>query len=206
LRFGHVIGLEPSELAIQLLKDRHPEIEVVPGAVADLATLFAADRFDLATIMGVLYHRNVADPAQSLVNVWRILRPGGWLIWNEGVYPVLARAHDEFVEAGRRFRPREMRALLAGAGFRVQFASHLLGWAFPIALALALSHRARQSLFGPRSYVEHVSDDRPLPGVLNATLRELTYLEWACSLRHIKAPVGVAYLAIAQKPLESATD
>ncbi|MEX2113727.1 MAG: class I SAM-dependent methyltransferase [Pirellulales bacterium] len=197
-RFGHVVGLEPSELALRLLQERHPELDVVPGAVADVDVLFPGEHFDLATIMGVLYHRDVADPAESLRKVRSVLRPGGWLIWNEGVYPILARTHDEFVEAGRRFRPSEMRALLVGAGFRVRFASHLLGWAFPIALALALSHRARRTLFGPQRYANHVSDDRPLPRVVNAALRELTYLEWACSLRHLKAPVGVAYLTIAQ--------
>jgi hypothetical protein len=114
------------------------------------------------------------------------------------VYPILARTHDEFVEAGRRFRPSEMRALLAGAGLRLQFASHLLGWAFPIGLGLALSHRTRRALAGKQDYTAHVSDDRPLPRWVNASLRELTYLEWACSMRHLKMPCGVAYLAIAQ--------
>jgi hypothetical protein len=126
------------------------------------------------------------------------LKPGGWLIWNEGVYPILARTHDEFVEAGRRFRPSEMRARLAGAGFRVRFASHLLGWAFPIGLGLALAHRARCALSGKRDYTAHVSDDRPLPRMVNSALRELTYWEWACSTRRLKMPCGVAYLAIAQ--------
>ncbi len=66
--FGRVVGLEPSPLAIELLKASHPDIEVVPGAVADLGSLFAAEQFDLATIMGVLYHRNVADPGEALAN------------------------------------------------------------------------------------------------------------------------------------------
>lgn len=197
-RFGHVTGLEPSELAIRLLKQRRPEIDVVQGAVDDIDTLFPPSCFDLATIMGVLYHRNVADPAAALGKVRRALKPGGWLVWNEGVYPILARTHDEFVEAGRRFRPSEMRALLAGAGFRLEFASHLLGWAFPIGLTLALSHRARRALAGHRDYSAHMSDDRPLPGWVNSALRELTYFEWASSLRHVKMPCGVAYLAIAQ--------
>ncbi len=201
--FGRVVGLEPSPLAIQLIKESHPDIDVLQGSVSDLGSLFAAEQFDLATIMGVLYHRDVADPGAALANVGRVLRPGGWLIWNEGVHPILTRTHDEFVEAGRRFRPGEMRALLAGAGFRVESAAHLLGWAFPIALSLAVAHRVRQSLRGPRALEAHTSDDRPLPGVVNAALRELTYLEWACSRWHVKAPLGVAYLAIAQKPPET---
>ena len=199
-RYGHVTGLEPSSLAIELLKTRYPRLDVVQGGVQDIVSSFEPGRFDLATILGVLYHRDVADPALALRQAGDVLRPGGWLIWNEGVYPILARAHDEFVEAGRRFRPREMRALLEAEGFRVRFASHLLGWGFPIALVLAAVHRARRRMFPSRSYKDHASDDRPLPRWINAALRELTYFEWSCSLRHIKMPLGVSYLVIAQKP------
>jgi SAM-dependent methyltransferase len=198
-QFGQVTGIEPSGLAISLLAKRYPELRVVQGTVADLSTLVAPGSFDLATIMGVLYHRGVADPAAALGEVNRALAPGGWLVWNEGVYPILARTHDQFVHAGRRFRPRQMHRLLAEQGFSVRFASHLLAWGFPIALALGMLHRAKRALFRARSYDAHVSDDRPLARPLNALLRELTYFEWACSLRRLKMPFGVSYLAIAQK-------
>jgi SAM-dependent methyltransferase len=199
-RFGHVRGLEPSPLAIELCNSRYPESDVVQGRAGDIAELFAAGSFDLATIMGVLYHRDVADPADALRQVNHALKPGGWIIWNEGVYPMLARGHDAFVEAGRRFRPREMRRLLGTAGFNVRFASHLLGWGFPLAFGLGMLHRARRWMTPARRYAGHVSDDRPLPRPLNVVLRELTYLEWACSLRRLKLPFGVSYLVIAQKP------
>jgi SAM-dependent methyltransferase len=199
-RYGRVRGLEPSPLAIELCNARYPESHVVQGGAGDIAALFGAGTFDLATIMGVLYHRGVADPAEALRQVNHALKPGGWIIWNEGVYPILARAHDTFVEAGRRFRPREMRALLEAAGFSVRFGSHLLGWGFPLALALGMLHRARSWTAPARSYDGHVSDDRPLPRPLNAALRELTCFEWACSLRSLKLPFGVSYLVIAEKP------
>jgi SAM-dependent methyltransferase len=198
-RFGSVTGLEPSQLAIRLLKKRYPEMNALHGAVDDLSTLVAPGSFDLATIMGVLYHRGVPDPAIALREVNRALAPGGWIVWNEGVYPILARSHDQFVHAGRRFRPGEMHKLLTDEGFCVRFASHLVGWGFPIALGLALLHRTKRRLFCPRSYDKHVSDDRPLPRVVNALLRELTYFEWACSLGRLKLPFGVSYLVIAQK-------
>jgi SAM-dependent methyltransferase len=174
-------------------------MNVIQGGVDDLEALVAPASFDLATIMGVLYHRGVADPAAALHQVNRALQPGGWLIWNEGVHPILARAHDAFVDSGRRFRPREMRALAQGAGFQVRFASHLLGWAFPIALTLAGAQRARQRWMRSRAAEDHSLDDRPLPRPLNKALRELTYFEWACSLRGLKLPFGVSYLLIARK-------
>lgn len=213
-RFGHVTGLEPSPMAIALLKARYPHLDVVPGGVADIDALLAPASFDLATIMGVLYHRDVADPAGALRQVNRVLRPDGWIVWNEAVYPILARAHDELVQAGRRFHPRAMRTLLEAEGFRVRFGSHLLGWGFPFGLALAMMHRAKRWVLRGRrdddpgcddascddaSCDDASRDDRPLPRLLNALLRELTYFEWACSLAHLKVPCGVSYLVIAQK-------
>jgi SAM-dependent methyltransferase len=198
-RFGDVTGLEPSALAVELLHKRYPDMRVLQGSVDDLQSLVEPGSFDLATILGVLYHRCVADPAAALRQVHRALAGGGWLVWNEAVHPILARSHDEFVDAGRRFRPREMHALLAGAGFSVRLASHLVGWGFPIGLGLGVLHRAGRRLFGRRSFERHVSDDRPLPRPLNALLRELTYFEWRCTLGRLKMPLGVSYLAIAQK-------
>lgn len=198
-RFGHVTGLEPSSVAIELLKARYPDLEVVQGAVENISSLLKPASFDMATILGVLYHRDVADPALALHQVSHALKPGGWIVWNDAVYPILARAHDDFVETGRRFRPREMHALLEAEGFKVRFASHLVGWGFPIALVLAMLHRARQWVFRPRRDNDQLCDDRPLPPLLNTMLREVTYFEWACSLRHIKLPFGVSYLMIAQK-------
>ncbi len=198
-RFGRVTGLEPSSIAIELLRQRAAPVRVVQGAVDDAATLLDADAFDLATIMGVLYHQNVVDPGHALQQVARTLKPGGWLVWNEAVYSILRREHDDFVETGRRFTPRQMKALLEQAGFSVHFSSHLLAWGFPVGMALGVLHRIRRRVAGSRAYDEHVSDDRPLPPLLNATLRELTFLEWACALRHIKAPFGVSYLILARK-------
>jgi SAM-dependent methyltransferase len=198
-QFGKVTGLEPSPRAIELLRARHPDLAVIQGTVDELAGLVRPASFDLATVMGVLYHQQVADPAAALSQIHSSLAPSGWLVWNEGVYPWLAREHDAFVEAGRRFRPGQMRRLLQAAGFRVRFGSHLLGWAFPIALSLGLLHRAKRRLRRERAFDDHVSDDRPLPAALNAVLREVTYCEWACALRRLKLPWGVSYLVIAQK-------
>jgi SAM-dependent methyltransferase len=198
-RFGHVTGLESSPAAIALLKAHYQDLDVVQGEVDDIPVLLGSTSFDLATIMGVLYHRNVTDPAAALRQISHALTPDGWIVWNESVYPILARRHDQFCEAGRRFRPWEMRMLLEAEGFTVRFGSHLLGWGFPIALALAMLNRASKLVIRSHQSDDHVSDDRPLPPFLNAMLREFTYLEFACSLRGLKMPFGVSYLVIAQK-------
>jgi SAM-dependent methyltransferase len=197
---GCVTGLEPSALAIEILHANYPRLRVVRGSVDEVPALFDRQCFDLATIMGVLYHVKVIDPVTSLANIRQAIKPGGWIVWNEAVYPWLARQHDDFVHAGRRFYPRQMHRMLSEAGFEVRFGSHLLAWAFPVAVALAAAHRARQLL----SRVLHLkpaadpADDRHLPAFFNAALGQLTYAEWYAALKMAKLPFGVSYLVIAQ--------
>jgi SAM-dependent methyltransferase len=219
--FGNVTGVEPSELAIQLCRETYPQLRVLRGRVQDLAALVPAGSFDLATILGVLCHKDVPDPREGLEAVGRCVRPGGWIVWGDCVYPCLARQHDEFVQAERRFYPRQMHRLLAGAGFRVAASTPMLGWAFPLALGLAAAHRLKRRFHRVGRPFQAVSDkrrpgkavlrpggaggalectdDRPLPGPLNAVLEGLTYWEWRLSLWGIKMPLGVSRLLLAQK-------
>jgi SAM-dependent methyltransferase len=202
--YGEVTGVEPSELAIQLCRESYPDLHVMRGAVQDLAALVPAGAFDLATVLGVLCHRDVPDPLLGLQIVGRCLKDRGWLVWGDCVYPCLAREHDEFVAAQRRFYPRQMHRLLAQAGFRVVTSAHLLGWAFPLAFGLAMTHRLRRR-FGRngQSVAELQStDDRPLPGPLNAALEAITYWEWRLSLSGLKVPFGVSRLILARKEKE----
>ncbi|MBI3838534.1 MAG: class I SAM-dependent methyltransferase [Planctomycetia bacterium] len=201
-KLGRVTGLEPNALAIGLLQAKYPTLNVVQGTIAQLPGLVQQSSYDLATVMGVLYHRNVADPGSALRNISAALKPDGWIIWNEAAYPFLARKHDRFVQSQRRFYPREMRGLLEEAGFEVQFGSHLLAWAFPIGVALAAAHQARKlvSAILPLKPDRDPADDRPLPAFLNSALRRVTYWEWHASLKRLKFPFGISYLVIARKP------
>jgi len=199
--YGDVTGVEPSELAIQLCHESYPRLRVLQGAVQDLAALVPAGAFDLATVLGVLCHKDVPDPLCGLRAIGRCLRPGGWLVWGDCVYPCLSREHDEFVGAARRFYPRQMHRLLTEAGFRVLASAHLLGWAFPLALGLAAVHRLRRR-FGRNGQAvaeRQSTDDRPLPGPLNAALEAITYWEWRLSLAGLNIPLGVSRLILARK-------
>jgi SAM-dependent methyltransferase len=197
---GQVTGLEPNALAILLLRAKYPTLNVVQGTIADLPGLVKPSTYDLATVMGVLYHKNVADPGSALRNVRAALKPGGWVIWNEAAYPFLARKHDRFVQSQRRFYPRQMHRLLEEAGFEVQFGSHLLAWAFPIGLALAAAHQARQwiATIVPLKPARDPADDRRLPAFLNSVLCRVTYWEWYASLARLKVPFGISYLVVAR--------
>jgi len=199
--YGDVTGVEPSELAIELCRESYPQLRVIRGSVQDLRELVPAGSFDLATVLGVLCHRDVPDPRSGLESLGRCLKPHGWLIWGDCVYPCLAREHDEFVGAQRRFTPRQMHRLLSEAGFRVVHSAHMLGWAFPLALGLAAGHRLRRRFGRSAEFVaeRQSTDDRPLPAPVNAALEAITYGEWRLSFCGLKAPVGVSRLILARR-------
>jgi hypothetical protein len=67
-----------------------------------------------------------------------------------------------------------------------------------------MTHRLRRR-FGRngQSVAELQStDDRPLPGPLNAALEAITYWEWRLSLSGLKVPFGVSRLILARKEKE----
>ncbi|MHB1034271.1 MAG: class I SAM-dependent methyltransferase [Pirellulales bacterium] len=200
-KYGRVIGVEPSSLAIDLLRAQYPDLPVVQGTIEDLPDLVPAERFDLATVLGVLCHKGVPDPAAGLAAICGRLREGGRILWGDCVYPCLARQHDEFVDCRRRFYPGQMLRLLRAGGFEVEFASHLLGWAFPVALGMAALHRLKRRWGAAGDGGERLesTDDRPLNKYINAALYWLTYGEWRAGFAGLKAPVGVSYLVIARK-------
>jgi demethylmenaquinone methyltransferase/2-methoxy-6-polyprenyl-1,4-benzoquinol methylase len=135
---GRVTGLDFSERMLERAREKAPSIEWVRGDL--LALPFPAGSFDAATVgFGV---RNVADLATGFRELRRVLRPGGGLAcleitrpegalapffraWFDGAVPLLGRvlpggeAYTYLPASVRRFPgPRDLAALLAGAGFR----------------------------------------------------------------------------------------
>ena len=198
-KFGHMIGLEPSSVALTLLKEKFPELDVRQGVVDDIVSVVGADAHDLVTALGVLYHRDVSDPSSAVRNIAKVLRSGGWFLWNECIYPQLWREHDDFVHCGRRFYPREMHAILEGNGFDVIHSSNLLAWGTPIALALSLCYRIRTRVFRRGLASKRHTDDRPLPDMLNRLLMQLTDLEWRLGESSVRLPFGVSRIILARK-------
>jgi SAM-dependent methyltransferase len=193
-KFGEVVGLEPSPLARQLCAERYPDLKVVAGGVEELTTLFQPNSFNAVVILGVLYHKDVANPAEALRAIAELLAPGGILIWNDATYPKLARGHDRFTQAGRRFLPSEMAELCVSAGLEVKLSLPLLSWAYPVARLLAwVEGRSKR-------VPETSADDRPLPKLVGTVLQSLTVFEFLVhqALRGIWR-FGVSQIIVAQR-------
>lgn len=198
-QFGDVVGVEPSSVALKILREKFPSLEVRQGAVEDIVSVVGLQSCDLVSALGVLYHAAVSDPARAVAQIASVLRSGGWFLWNDCIYPQLWREHDELVHAGRRFYPREMHEILEKNRFKVVHSSNLLAWGTPVAWALSLGYRLRNRVSGRRLVSQMHSDDRRMPGLLNKILKSLTIAEWRLAESGLRFPFGVSRMILAKK-------
>jgi SAM-dependent methyltransferase len=147
---------------------------------------YESNRFDAIISADVLCHEAV-DPAQSLAELRRALRPGGVLVLNMPAYKWLISAHDRRVHNARRTTPSELRNWLNSAGFshiQTEFWNSLL---FP-AMVLQRKVLARG---------ESASDVATISPGLNNIFLSITQME-----AHLPAlPWGGSIIATARKPL-----
>ncbi len=196
-RYGHVVGVESDAWAVEHIRSTYPGVEVSQARAQDIGALFSERRFDLVTVLGVLYHRGIDDPAQVLKDVSGIQTANGWIIWHEAAYPSLERDFDQVSHGARRFQPEQMEALLQDAGYAVRFVTHMASWAYPIARIAAWHYKRSGRKKGEKS---HASPELKMTSsLLNRLLYILMRLEWKIAFNVAPIPIGVSCLVVAQK-------
>jgi SAM-dependent methyltransferase len=77
-----VVGLDPSQGMLDVLRKRAPEVEAVRGSGTELP--FADGEFDLSLSVATMHHIAGADAVrQTLAEMVRVVRPGGGiLVWD----------------------------------------------------------------------------------------------------------------------------
>jgi ubiquinone/menaquinone biosynthesis C-methylase UbiE len=182
-------GIDAFERGVQLTAERGLDARLMTASVHELP--FPADSFNFVLSLDVWSHADV-DDALAAHETLRVLRPGGRLILNLAAFEFLKGAHDHATDVVRRYTRPEVRAVLEGAGFIIERLTYWnLSLMPPIALARWLSRRriARD---------EARSDFRPLPALVNTTLKGIAALELSAS-RHLSLPFGTSVLAVARK-------
>lgn len=183
--FGRAVGIDLSAQALVLSRRRGAQV----ARASVLALPFADQSFDAVTSFDVLYHRWVPDDRAALVELRRVLKPGGLLLVRVPALGILWGAHDEAVHSRHRYTRHELVGLLQAAGFEVRRASYANFFLFPLLLV-------RRSL--DRALGRHGSDVGFLPAPLEALFGALLGLE-ARLVGRVSLPVGASVMALARR-------
>lgn len=127
MAYGHVAGVDYSELALQHAKT---------SGVADVARSsmtnipFRSGTFDLVTILDAIEHEK--DDRLVLDEIRRLLCPGGILIVTVPAFQFLWSGHDVAVSHVRRYSLGQITEIVAEAGFTTLKTSYFVSFLFPL--------------------------------------------------------------------------
>lgn len=152
--------------------------------------------FTHATCCGVL--QSVTDDQACLVDIFRVLRPGGLLYVTEQAYPALWNRHDVSQGAIRRYSRRDLEGKLRQAGFTIERFTYANKLFLPLIAAVRLASKITRP---PRraGAREARSDLFTLPGPINETLYSIFSAENRNSTLG-RLPVGLTLVVLARKP------
>ena len=186
--FGTVVGIDSSQEALRFSR-RRGDFPLVQARGEALPA--RSESVDVITALDLLEH--VPDDAAAAAELARALRPGGVLLVTVPALPFLWSEHDEALGHLRRYRARQLRAILEGAGLKVERLSPLITLLLAPIGALRLLQRVL-----PRKDAHPETAFIVPPAPANVLLTWLLWLESRWALRW-NLPVGVSLMAVARK-------
>lgn len=179
-------GLDFSAQALEFCRERGLT-RIARGDATRLP--FANDSFDVVTAFDLIEH--VAGDERLIEEIWRVLRPGGWVLASVPAHPLLWSAHDISLHHQRRYtRTRFERLFEAAKWTRVRQTG-----SFAMILAPAAIKRLSERIVKPEKIA---ADTRRTAPWLNAALIRLHKLE-AAWLTHCDLPTGLSLLTLRRK-------
>jgi SAM-dependent methyltransferase len=198
-KYAQPVGTDFSEEALRFCQARGHRML----CKADATELPFPDRsFDIITALDVIEH--VDSDHDALMELRRVMRPGGLLIISVPAYPLLWSYWDDILGHRRRYTVRTLRRAVGRADLRVLKLSYsnalILLPTILVRLFKGLLTRA-SAMRGKGKDPE--TDFMPVPGWLNAML--IAYYRWeARLLRRNHLPFGLSVVCVAQRPQEDA--
>jgi SAM-dependent methyltransferase len=196
-RYGTVKGVEMDPRPVAIAHQRGYDVDQ-GDATQGLA--YGDASFDVVTALDVIEHNE--DDDAILREMVRVLKPGGHAVVTVPAFMWLWSHNDDINAHIRRYTAPELRDKLEAAGFQVQRTTYNNFFVFPLAAAMILARRGRDSQ--PELASHHLSEDEyqvemePASPPVNAVLTVVGWVE-AQVLRWISLPVGTSIIAIAEK-------
>jgi SAM-dependent methyltransferase len=192
-QYGVAFGLEFFWRGIQFAHARGLA-RLIQGSVTDLP--FPDASLDVVLSFDVLYCLESQDEHAAIHEMFRVLRPGGWVVINVAALDVLKGNHSALSREVRRYTKPGLRDKLQRAGFRVRRLTYTNASLFPITVTV----RAIQRLLGGKAEQENKGDFYVPPAPINALFSGLLALESKIVATGIDMPIGSSLLCLAQKP------
>jgi SAM-dependent methyltransferase len=188
-QYGWAMGveLEPAGLAIGRALGRR----LVRGTVAALPCPSGA--FDLATSFDVIYSLDDEIERLALHEMHRVLKPGGFALFNAAALDVLKGSHSALANERRRYTAGRLRSKLTTAGFDVVRMSYTNMTTLPITLAVRLAQR----VIGHGDQAGEAEMQVP-SAPINAVLSGVLRLE-AAAMRVTSLPAGSSVMCLARR-------
>lgn len=104
-------------------------------------------RYGLIVALDVLEHLEHPEPAMAILR--SRLRPGGWFVATVPAFQELWTAHDDVNHHYRRYRLREIEALIRGAGLTIVESRYFFVWVAMVKWLIARKERVMRSAAKP---------------------------------------------------------
>jgi len=188
---GDAYGFDLTALGVRYARD-HGQHRVARASATHVP--FASRAFDLVTSFDVLYCLQDDQERQAIVEMARVVKPGGMLIVNVAALEMLRGGHSILSEEVRRYRRAMLQERIEPAGFEVIRMTYTNATLFPLMLAV----RTLQRITG-MSAADDTTKEIALPSKpVNTALTALLSLE-ARALRVTNMPFGSSLLCLARK-------
>ncbi|HYE88846.1 MAG TPA: class I SAM-dependent methyltransferase [Vicinamibacterales bacterium] len=188
--YGRAVGFDLTRVGTEFAKAHGHR--VAQASIGDIP--FRSQTFDLVTSFDVFQVLPDAVERSAIVEMSRVLRPGGWLLLHVAALRVLHGKHSVLSEEKRRYTPSMLRALVEGAGFRIERLTFDHLTLLPLMLPLRVWHRLTAN-----GDVAAGEGEITVPlAPINAALTALVSLE-ARALRIVNMPIGSSLMCLARK-------
>jgi ubiquinone/menaquinone biosynthesis C-methylase UbiE len=191
-RYAAAFGIDLTYSGLQY-GQRHGERLLAQASATELP--FGDRVFDIVTSFDVIYALNERRAAAALTEMYRVMRPGGYLVLNVAALPVLRGNHSMLGGEVQRYTRPVLRGYLERAGFSVKRLTYTNASILPLVAGV----RFGQRLLGHRESTREISvPARPI----NVALSAILALE-AAAVRVVDMPLGSSLLTLASRPAVS---
>jgi len=183
-------GLDSSEQALNFCKKR-VDVKLLKASLSE--ELPFDSTYDIGVALDVLEHLD--DDFKALRSMKNVLNHGGRLIITVPSFMFMWSSHDDNCDHKRRYRKKELEALIEKSELETEYISYYNFWLFPF---IALTRCVCKLLnIDKNSELENYNNK-----FINALLYRVFRSEGFFLRNHIKLPFGVSLIAVLRRRSE----